>query len=69
MNKRTKNYTSGNKIELHKSKIIYGTNFLKQREQIFLNEGIKMNFIGNKLNIKEIKNEEIIFENKRNKSF
>jgi hypothetical protein len=55
MNKGSKNYTSGNKIELHKNKIIYETNFLKQKEQIFLNEGTKMNFIGNKLNIKEIK--------------
>jgi hypothetical protein len=55
MNKGTKSYTSGNKIELHRNKIIYGTNFLKQKEQIFLNERTKMNFTGNKLNIKEMK--------------
>jgi hypothetical protein len=41
MNKKQKSYTYGNKNKLHWNKIIYETNFLKQEEKIFLNEGTK----------------------------
>jgi hypothetical protein len=55
MNKGTKSYTSGNKIELHKNKIIYGTKSYTFGNKIIY--GTKSYMFGNKNELhKEQKN-------------
>jgi hypothetical protein len=59
MNKGTKSFTSGNKIELHRNKIIYGTKSYTW-EQNWTSQGTKKHQ-GENLFM------ELIFWNKRNK--